>query len=415
METEYCTRCEIKPEGEFLREIAYSGDRSLQDILRRAQQNEDSCIGRKSSKYAEQRLRQDTERLQEYERELKGLEENASYEAMDDILQGKGIDEIRESMLGDEARKGLEEKIGPLRWKPQDTSQEDVRQALEEYKRQGYIAIQDGKVNITSTGARRLASNALERILQGLSGKELGSHSVEETGFGSELAAYTRDYEAGDDYSLVNIERTALNALERSGRLDLELGDLVVHEDVHQSRLYAGLLIDKSGSMRSGYKLEAAMETALALSELIRREPKDSLKVFVFSVRVKEIPPWGIVNELLSGGFTDIRSAMRDFLKTARNEMGDRQAYLITDTEPNAEDGKYVGFERAAVGVMDEALLYRQHNVGLNIIMLDETPHLKQLASAMARKNLGRVFFTAPHRLGQLVVDDYLRAKKGRL
>jgi Ca-activated chloride channel family protein len=415
METEYCTRCQLKSEGEFLREIAHSGERSLHEILRQARQKEDSCIGRKASKYVEQRRKADRQRLQEYEWELKELEENASYEAMDDLLQGKGIDEIERGMLGDQARKGLEEKIGSLRWKPEDTSEQDVRQALEEYEREGYIDIQAGKVNITSTGARSLASNALQRILQTISRKELGSHSVEETGFGSELAAHTRDYEAGDDYSLVNIERTALNALERHGRLELELGDFAVHEEVHQSRLCAGLLIDKSGSMRSGHKLEAAMETALALSELIRREPKDSLKVFLFSVRVKHIPPWGIVNEMLSGGFTDIRSAMRDFLKAVRTEKGDRQAYLITDTEPNAEEGKYVGFERAVAGVMDEALLYRQHNVGLNIIMLDETPHLRQVASAMARKNLGRVFFTTPHRLGQLVVDDYLRAKRGWL
>ena len=398
-----------------MREIAYSGDRSLQAILRHAQREEDSCISQESSKYARQRLSEDRQRLQEYEGELKELEENASYEAMKGILRGEGIDEIAERMLQDKTRKGLEEKISSLKWKPEDASEEDVRQALEEYERQGHIHIQGGKVNITSKGARRLASNALQRILQGLSGKELGSHSVGETGFGSELAAYTRDYEVGDDYSLVNIERTAINALERSGRLDLELGDLAIHEDVHQSKLYAGLLIDKSGSMRSGHKLEAAAETALALSELIRRDPKDSLRVFVFSARVKEIPPWQIVNEMLAAGFTDIRSAMRDFLKAARTEEGDRQAYLITDTEPNAEDGKYVGFERAVAGVMDEALLYRQHNIGLNIIMLDDTPHLKQLASAMAKKNLGRVFFTTPHSLGHLIVQDYLRAKKGGL
>lgn len=415
MEIEYCTRCQLKSDDKLLKELAYSEERSLQDILMRIQQGQDSYIGRTSSEYAHQRIQEERERLEGYERELKEVGENASYEVVDSILQGRGMAKIVERMLGDEVRKGLEEKARFLRYKTHDVREEDIRQALEEYERQGYIEIQEGKVKITLKGVRRLASNALGRILQSLGRKELGSHPIEATGFGSWLSVHTRAYETGDDYSLVNIERTAINALERSGLLELERGDFVVHEEVHESRLCAGLIIDESGSMRSRYKLEAALETALALSELIRREPKDSLKVFVFSERVKEVPPWAIVNEVLGGGFTNIRGAMRAFLEAVRAEKGDKQAYLITDTEPNTKDGRYVGFERAIVGVMDEALYYRKHNIGLNIIMLDETPHLKQLASAMARKSLGRVFFTTPLRLGQVIVEDYLRTKKGRL
>jgi uncharacterized protein with von Willebrand factor type A (vWA) domain len=167
--------------------------------------------------------------------------------------------------------------------------------------------------------------------------------------------------------------------------------------------------------MRSGNKLEAAMESALAFSELIRREPKDSLKIFLFSDTVKEVPFWTIVNEVLSGDSTDIRAALRTFRETVRSEKGDRQAYLITDTDPNTEDGRYVGFDRAVAGVTEEAWRYRQEGIGLNIIMLDDTPRLKELASTLARKNLGRVFFTSPIRLGEVVVEDYFKTKKGRL
>lgn len=415
MEFYYCTRCQIETPGEFLREIAYSQRRSLRDILKQAQERQDSYLHQESSKYTAQRQQEDAERLLQYETELKQLEENASYEALDEIMQGKDTDEIAEWMLADEARRNLEEKIRALRWEPKSTSEDDVRRALEEYERQGYIEIKEGIVKITSKGAKRLASNALLRILQSLGRKEVGAHAIEEIGFGSELTAYTRHYEAGDDYSLVDIERTALNALERSGRLELKPDDFEVHEEVHQSRLCAGLIIDESGSMRTNHKLEAAIETALALSELMAREPKDSLKVFLFSETVKEIPSWAIVNEMLGGDSTDIRAALRAFRETVRNEKGDRQAYLITDTDPNTQDGRYVGFEKAAVGVIEEALRYRQDKVGLNIIMLDETPRLKQLASILARKNLGRVFFTSPLKLGQVIVEDYLKAKRERL
>ena len=415
MEFEYCTRCRINAPGEFLRELAYSKNRSLRDILRQAQQKQDSYLHQVSSEHAAQRQREDAARLQQYESELGQLEENTAYNALDKIMQGKEIDEIVEWILADEARRNLEEKISALKWKPQDMSEDDVRQALQEYEQQGYIEIHEGNVKITSKGAKKLASNALQRILQSLGRKEIGSHYIEEMGFGSEVSAYTRRYEAGDDYSSVNIERTALNALERSGRLKLELNDFEVHEEVHQSRLCAGLIIDESGSMRSNHKLEAAIDAALALSELIARQPEDSLKVFMFSETVKEIPSWAILNEALSGGSTDIRAALRTFRDSVRAEKGDRQAYLITDTDPNTEDGMFVGFEKAAVGVVEEALRYRQDGVGLNIIMLDDSPHLKQLASALARKNLGRVFFTSPHKLGQVIVEDYLRTKKERL
>jgi len=414
MEFEYCRRCRITTPGEFLREIAYSKNRSLEDILKQAQQTEDSSLHEASSEYAAQRQQEEAERLRQYEMELKQIEENASYEALDRIMQGEAIEEVAERMLRDEVRKDLQEKIRALKWKAQGMSEDDVRQALEDYERQGYIEIHEGKLKITSRGARKLASSALEKILQSLGRRYLGVHTIEETGFGSELTAYTRRYEAGDDYSLVNIEKTAINALERSGRLELEPNDFEVHEEVHQSRLCAGLLIDESGSMRSSNKLEAAIETALALSELIRREPEDSLKVFVFSERVKEIPPWAILNEVLSGDSTDIRAALRSFREMVRNEKGDRQAYLITDTDPNTEDGRYVGFDKAIDGLMEEATHYRQDGVGLNIIMLDDTARLKQLASTLAKRNLGRVFFTSPHKLGQVIIEDYLKGKKER-
>lgn len=415
METGYCTRCHIKPEGEFLREIAYSEKRSVDDMLIRAQQSQDTFTRQISSKYANQRLQEDRKKLQQYEMELEQLKENASYEAMDGILQGKEIDEIAELILQDKTRSDLKEKIGSLKWAPQNITKEDVQQALNEYGQLGYIEIQKGQVKITSKGARKLASNALEKILQSLSRREIGTHSIEKTGFGSELSTYTRNYETGDDYSFVNIERTIINALERRGRLELEPDDFMVYDELHQSRLCAGLIIDESSSMRDNNKLEAAIEATLALSEVIRRDPNDSLRVFTFSQRVKEVSPWAITNEVLSGGTTDIRAAMRAFRKAVTNEKGDRQAYVITDAEPNTEDGMSVGFERAIVGVMNEALYYRKHGIGLNIIMLDETPHLKQVASDLARKSLGRVFFTAPHRLGQVIVLDYFRIKNERL
>jgi len=202
-----------------------------------------------------------------------------------------------------------------------------------------------------------------------------------------------------------------MNALSRKGELRFDPEDFEVHEEIQQSRLSAGIIIDESGSMRDARKLSAAMETALVLSKLIMREPENLLRIFVFSDQVKQIQPWAILNQVISGGDTDIRSALSTFRRLCRNDQGDKQVYLITDTEPNLQDGVHIGFDKAANGLIEEASRYRQERIGLNIIMLDEGPEQKELASTLAKKNLGRVFFTSPVNLGEILVEDYLRSR----
>jgi len=407
----YCTRCHLIEEGDFLKQIAESEKRSLQDILGQAQ-HKDSPINNAFNQERDERLTRNEKQLEQFEMELEQLEEEISYVAMDALLKGELVDAVSNRILNDDRRQELIEEVRELRWQPEELTEQDVRAVLQQYEKDGYVEIRGGKVRITSRGARRLAARALERILLNLRHKDIGPHLTEETGFGSLLSLYTRSYELGDDYSAIDIEKTLLNSIKRRGSLKFDVPDLEVHDELHESKLTAGLLVDKSSSMKNDGKLTAASETALALSALIGHDPKETLKVFVFSDTVREIPVWNITNEMGGGGATDIRSAMRAFRQSIRGETGEKQAYLITDTEPNTEDGHYTGFEKAMQGLVDEALLYRRDGIGLNIIMLDESPKLRRLASIMAEKNVGRVFFTSPKRLGQVLVEDYLRRRR---
>ena len=193
--------------------------------------------------------------------------------------------------------------------------------------------------------------------------------------------------------------------------MSLKVEDFQVYEEIHETKICAGLVIDNSGSMR-GEKVNAARDAGLALSELIRKEPKAKLKVYVFSDRVREIPHYDISNAGCSGGNTDMRSAMQVVRKAMITEKSNKQVYLVTDTEPNTERGAYIGFNEAVGGVLEEALRYRQDGITLNVIMLDQNPLLKEFASMLAKRNLGRVFFTSPHALGEVVVEDYLATKR---
>ncbi len=382
---EYCNRCKhFRTEDSLLEELAYNEDRYLPELVKKARQEPESSLHKEAVKYLTERL--------------------------DDLPEAEE-DETTDGMFQTEEAQGADAVLGVPAQKIEEINEEDVRQALEDYEHSGLIEIQGGKVIVTSRGVKKLAAGALERILKNLNRQASGPHERERPDFGFTLSPRTRRYETGDDYSLVDIERTALNALSRCGKLEFEPGDFEVREEVEESKLCAGIIIDESGSMRDSNKLEAAMETALALSRLILREPENSLKVYVFSDEVKKIEPWAIVNEVISGGDTDIKAALAAFRRSCRHEYGDKQAYLITDTEPNNEEGRHLPFEKAANGLIEEASRYRREKIGLNIIMLDETPELKILASNIARKNLGRVFFTSPSSLGEVIIEDYLRGR----
>ena len=403
----------VEFEDDTLSEIAHSRDRSLQDMSKQMQDTE-SSLAEQARERQKERLEEKGQQQQEYEQQLKQYEEELSLQIMDRILEDVDIDEIIQEIARDKIRKDLEQKLRELEYQPEEVSAQDVEESLKRYIEQGDIEVQKGEVKITPKGARKLANRILRRILENLSSTEIGPHSLEETGYGAERSPSSRRHEPGDEYDRIDFERTLLNALERNParkKISLEAEDFQVYEEIHQTKMVAGLIMDESGSM-SGEKIDAAIDTALAVAELIRQEPKDLLKVYLFSNRVREIPYYDILNASFCGGTTDIKAALRAFRKGVSQEKGDKQAYLITDTEPNTEDGRYVGFKEAIAGVVQEALYYRQAGITLNIVMLDQTPHLRELASILAKKNLGRAFFTLPTKLGELVIEDYLTSKK---
>lgn len=412
VDIEYCTRCSLdqSEEGRILRELAHAPSRSIEDINRQLYRYE--SIKEKAREQAEGRLGEREKRLEEYEQQLRQHEEELSFDAVDLLVRGEDASHIAERILADKVRRELEQAINSLKYQPEDIDYSDVEAALKEYEKRGYIDIQRGRVRITSRGARILAKQVLRRVIENLARKEIGAHPIKEVGYGSEVSTYSRRYELGDEYELVDIEKTLSNALERSGKLSLELEDFQVFDTVHQTRMCAGVIIDESGSMLSDKKVQAAIEASLALSELVGRDPKDSLKVFAFSEKVKRIPPWDIVNAVAGKGSTDMRAGLMTFRKAVMAEKGDKQAYLITDSEPNSEDGVYIGFEKAMEGVLREAMHYRENDITLNIIMLDQRPQLKEFARILAQKNLGRVIFASPHDLSAVIIEDYLMAKR---
>lgn len=289
----------------------------------------------------------------------------------------------------------------------------DLEDLLKEYKKKGYIDTKEQRIIITSKGARILGKGYLRKIIENLTKKKIGTHGQKESGHGSRFSIFSRPYDLGDVYERINIEKTFLNALENNRPIDqIKMEDFEVYESLYQTKMNVGIIVDESGSMNNRNKIDAALEATLALSELMKTEQSyDILRIFIFSEFVKQITPWDITNIIMPMHCTDICAGIRAYRRAVAHEDGDKQAFLITDCEPNFEEGRHIGFKKATLRILKEASRCRMENITLNLIMLDETKHLKELASMIAKRNLGRVVFTDPKNLGEALIEDYLKSK----
>jgi len=393
---------------------------SLLELLRDAARmqmgqglDHDSEFMERAREKAEERFREAQERLSKLTEELERLKAEQIQRSVESLLVSGDL----EKALGDAGltaeMQGLEDEIEELRNEPQSVSKRDYDETLRELEEKGFIEKSPHTVRLTSRGARVMGQGFITRILLNLERRGLGPHKIEDIGAGAWTGATVRPYEPGDTYYRINIERTLLAALERGAPMsDFTVSDFRVWEPLHSTELHFGVLVDQSASMRKKRKLEAAVETALALSELMRNlYPEDRLRVITFSEEVREVEPWMLTAATVPMKFTDIRAALRAFRSRVIYEPGNKQCHLVTDTAPNFLDGEFVGFTRAMAAVIDEARLYSVHGIVLNVIMLDDDPQLREMAQRVAKENLGRVAYVDPENLGEAVVVDYLSLK----
>ena len=411
-----CERCMgcTAAEDETLYELAHMDDKSMTSLTNECRHTMKGLYEQAWS-HAKQRAEENRGSMEATVERLRDLQENFSYKLLEELLKGENMDRLMEEYLGDEERKRLEEELMMLDSLEEGVDGEDIRKSLQHYVEKDLLEIDKDRIRITPKGSEKLAKYVLRKIRENLSGFGNGTNATKEEGFGVTYGFSRRKYEYGDEFYKIDMEKTLMSALERrqdgDGPIRFEEEDIWVKETTIDTRLCVGLIVDESGSM-NGEKIHAATDICMALSGLTAKNSRDKMKLFLFSNQVREIPYWDMLNVTFAGGTTDIRGALKKFRTSVTHEKADKQVYLITDTEPNCEDGRYVGFEKASLGVMREAMAYQREGITLNIIMLDTTPHLRQFASMLAKRNLGRVFFAEPKELGKIVVEDYLRSKK---
>jgi len=286
---------------------------------------------------------------------------------------------------------------------------------------------EEGSLQLTVAGERRIRRSAFEDVFSGLSHAGPGYHPVRAAGEGVERLPETRPWRFGDNLHHLDAARSLHNALKRTqGTLELTEDDLEVHETEHLTACATVLAIDISHSMilYGEDRITPAKTVALALTELITTKyPKDSLQVLLFGDRAERID----ISEIPSVDAGPYHTNTRDALRLSRGILSrqrqpNRQIFLITDGKPSAitEGGQVYknpfGLDMKIVNkTLDEADMCRRQQVVITTFMLATDPMLTDFVEKLTRVNRGRAYFASPYNLGEFILADYIRNRRRRV
>ncbi len=300
-----------------------------------------------------------------------------------------------------------------------------LRELERELERQGFVARDDDGLRLTPRAVRRLGETALKRVFSQIEASGSGDHEDHRTGSADELTGTTRPWVFGDELP-IDAARTVSNALRRGAGVPARLmvDDFEVVETERRTTAAVAVCVDLSFSMVMEGRWGPMKQTALALAHLVEtRFRQDALEIIGFDRTARRLSPVqlaGIEPEWVQG--TNLQHALVIAARHLRRHPDAEPVVLVvTDGEPTAHiapNGMPV-FSwpttnetlRATVGQVDELSRY---GAAINFFMLGDDPGLARFVDAMARRAGGRVFTPDLSRLGEYVVADYLRARRGR-
>ncbi|MBX6371754.1 MAG: hypothetical protein IRZ02_05820 [Acidothermus sp.] len=308
-----------------------------------------------------------------------------------------------------------------------------LREIERELERQGYLRREAGRLELTPKAVRRLGATALRRIFASLQASRYGDHDAPRAGAAGELTGASRPWEFGDEQP-IDVVRTVRNAILRGaathrparGRRSVRLAveDFEVVETERRTAAAVCLLVDLSWSMTLRGTWGAAKTTALALHSLVTtRFPQDALQIIGFSNYARVLKPTDLAAldaEMVQG--TNLQHALLiagRFLD--RHPEYEPVVMVVTDGEPTAHllpDGDYA-FDwppsRQTIALtLAEVDKMTRRGATLNVFMLADDPGLVEFVDLLAKRNGGRVFAPSGDKLGDYVVSDYLRSRRGR-
>jgi uncharacterized protein with von Willebrand factor type A (vWA) domain len=300
----------------------------------------------------------------------------------------------------------------------------DLERELEE---QGYLSRGADGLRLTPRAVRRLGQAALRRVFAQLDGSGRGEHDDHQTGAADEPTGLTRPWVFGDELP-IDAPRTVSNALRRSGLapfgVALAVDDFEVTETERRVSAAVALCVDLSFSMVHDGRWGPMKQTALALNHLIEtRFRQDALQVIGFNRVARRMTPVQLAEvepDWMQG--TNLQHALMLAARhLRRHPEAEPIVLVITDGEPTAHltSGGEAYFYwppttetlRATIAEVDELT---RRGATINTFMLGDDAGLARFVDALAQRAGGRVFTPDISRLGEYVVADYLKARRGR-
>ncbi|MHB1225729.1 MAG: vWA domain-containing protein [Gemmatimonadaceae bacterium] len=293
-----------------------------------------------------------------------------------------------------------------------------------------HAASRDVQFQLTQKGLDFLGYKALRHILGALGRSSVGSHDTPYLATGIESDGWSKPYEFGDTMNL-DIVATLGNALARTGSLavpiDLDYGDLMVHQAEYRSSCATVLMLDTSHSMilYGEDRFTPAKKVALALTHLIRTQfPGDTLRVVLVHDSAEEIPLATLPSAQVGPYHTNTAEGLklaRRILMAQKTDM--RQIIMITDGKPSAltmPDGRIyknsMGLDAHVIAAtLREVADCRRSGVVINTFMLARDHALVEFVKRMSQISRGKAYFTNTMTLGQFILMDFLRKKTRRV
>jgi uncharacterized protein with von Willebrand factor type A (vWA) domain len=294
-----------------------------------------------------------------------------------------------------------------------------------EVQAQGYLTRDaHGRLELSPRAVRRLGATALRKVFAQIDAKGRGNHDVRDAGAAGDITGASRQWQFGDEQPL-DVVRTVRNAVLRDPAvLKLKVDDFEVVETERRTTAAVALLVDLSFSMELRGTWGVAKQTTLALHSLVTTQfPQDAIEVIGFSDYAQVLKPEqlaGLDPQRVQG--TNLQHALMlagRFL--GKHPQAEPVVLVVTDGEPTAHltrDG-YADFcwpplPETLELTLAEVERVTRRGATINVFMLDDEPRLVAFVEDLARRNGGRVFSPDADRLGEFVVQDYLRARRGR-
>jgi Ca-activated chloride channel family protein len=311
------------------------------------------------------------------------------------------------------------------------------------------------KFEVTEKGLDFLGYKTLRNLLGSFGKSSVGRHDTPHLSTGVEAAAASKPYEFGDTINL-DVNTTLLTAIQREGLtvpLNLEYGDLHVHQCDYQSSCATVVMLDCSHSMilYGEDRFTPAKKVALALAHLIRTQyPGDSLKIVLFHDYAEELPLAKLATTQVGPYHTNTAEGLRlarRVLQAQRKEM--KQIVMVTDGKPTAcfvdgsgqsalpgQSGWLRGqtptdrnagparrlYKNSMGGdpfVMEatfkEVQACRKAGIMINTFMLASDFYLVEFVKQMTAMTNGKAYFANPANLSQFVLMDFMRRRTSRV